>query len=185
MPSAGEPDVPIQASRRTDPAIRFGVAFSRPSASDGVRCSARCALAAAAGLAIADLFHLPFPLYAVIAAVIVTDLSAAETRRLAASRIGGTMVGAVLGAALSPVLPTGPLAIASGIFLAMALTHALHMPAAAKLSGYVCAICLVQQSAAPWVYSWWRLAETVVGIAVAVLMSFVPMLLPAPTKKTP
>ena len=118
------------------------------SATDGLQRSARCAVAAATGLAIAEAFQLPFPLYAVIAAVIVTDPSPSETRRLALYRTAGTIVGAALGAVLSPVLPAGPVAIATGIFVAMTLSHALHMPAAAKLAGYVCAICLVQQSAA-------------------------------------
>jgi uncharacterized membrane protein YgaE (UPF0421/DUF939 family) len=150
-----------------------------------LRRSARCAVAAGAAIAIAEALALPFPLYAVIAAVIVTDPSVVETRRLAAPRIGGTIVGASLGAALSPVLPAGPLAIATGVFVAMALSHGLRMPSAARLAGYVCAICLLQQSAAPWSYSWWRFVETVLGIGVAVLASLVPPLVPARTKHAP
>jgi uncharacterized membrane protein YgaE (UPF0421/DUF939 family) len=147
-----------------------------------IQLSARCAAAAAISLGVAGLLQMPFPLYAVIAAVIVTDPSAAETRKLALPRIVGTIVGASLGAALSPWLAAGPAAIASGIFTAMALSHALGTPAAAKLAGYVCAICLLQEAASPWTYSWWRFAETMLGIGVAVLASLVPPLLPAPSE---
>ena len=145
-----------------------------------VQISARCAVAAAVALGIAGLFRMPFPLYAVIAAVIVTDPSPKETRKLAIPRIAGTIVGASLGATLSPWLAAGPAAIATGIFLAMALSYALGMPGAAKLAGYVCAICLLQEASAPWTYSWWRFVETMLGIIVAVLASLIPPLIAPP-----
>jgi len=50
---------------------------------DGVRLAVRAALSAALALAIAQLARLPSPVFAMIGAVIVTDLSAAETRRVA------------------------------------------------------------------------------------------------------
>ena len=149
-----------------------------------IQVSARCAAAAAIALGIAEVLRLPFPIYAVIAAVIVTDPSATETRNLAVPRILGTIVGASLGATLSPWLAAGPVAIAIGTFVAMALGHALGMPAAAKLAGYVCAICLLQETASPWMYAWWRFAETLLGIGVAVAASLVPPLLPAPAKNS-
>jgi uncharacterized membrane protein YccC len=143
-----------------------------------IQLSARCTAAAAISLGIADMLRMPFPLYAVIAAVIVTDPSPEQTRKLAGPRIVGTIIGASLGAALSPFLPGGPIAIAIGIFAGMILSHAVGMPSAAKLAGYVCAICLLQDSDRPWSYSWWRFVETLLGIAVAVMASWVPPLLP-------
>ena len=74
----------------------------------GVRLAIRAALAAALALAIARLVRLPSPIYAMIGAVIVTDLSVAETRRLALPRLGGTLMGGAIGAALTPALISGP-----------------------------------------------------------------------------
>jgi len=112
-----------------------------------------------------------------IAAVIVTDLAPDETRRLGARRLGGTAIGSVLGALLSLLLPGGTLTIAFGIFLSMFLTHLMRAPQAARVSGYLCAIVLLEHAADPWIYAFWRFLETVLGIVIAMLVSLVPKLL--------
>ena len=92
----------------------------------------RAALAAGLSVAIAQLLRLQFPLYALIAAVIVTDLSASQTRKLALRRLGGTVLGATLGAVLSPLLSPTPWAIGLAIMAAMFLSHLLRLQDAAK-----------------------------------------------------
>ena len=142
-----------------------------------LQVSLRAALAATLSLALARLLQLEFPIYAMIAAVIVTDLQPTETQRLGLRRLGGTIIGSLLGAGLSVLLPRGVLTIAVGIFLSMFLTHLLRAPQAARVAGYLCALVLLEHASDPWIYSFWRFVETVLGIVVAMLVSLVPKLI--------
>ena len=147
----------------------------------------RAALSAGLALAIAQLLHLQYPIYAMIGAVIVMDLSPLQTRHLALQRLAGTVLGAMIGAAIIAMLgrfgPPGPVTIGFGILVAMFLSSALRLHGAAKVTGYVCGIVLLDHHGHPLSYALHRLIETVLGIGLAWLVSLVPKLIPAGTVK--
>jgi uncharacterized membrane protein YgaE (UPF0421/DUF939 family) len=151
-------------------------ALTRAAALRGFQLASRAALAAVLALVVAQSLHLPFPIYAMLAAVIVTDLSAAETRRLGPPRLVGTAIGAVVGALVS-LAASGPWAMGFGIGVAMLLCHLVRFPDAAKVAGYVPAIVLLQFTDSPWTYAFYRFTETALGIVIAVLVSLLPKLL--------
>lgn len=138
----------------------------------------RAAVGAALALAVAQGLALEFPLYAMIAAVIVTDLSPVRTRELALPRLAGTVLGCVLGGLFSMVLRPGPLAVGAAILVTMIVTHALRFDSAARLAAYVCGIVILDHRGEPWTYALLRFLETVIGIVAASALSFVPKLLP-------
>ena len=130
-------------------------------------------------MAIAQMLGLQYPMYALISAVIVTDLSAARTRQLALPRLVGTLLGAALGAVVGPFLTPGAWAGALCVLGAMFLSHLLRLKDAAKVAGYVSGIVVLNHGDHPWVYAFHRVSETILGIALAVVVSLVPKLLRA------
>jgi uncharacterized membrane protein YgaE (UPF0421/DUF939 family) len=141
---------------------------------EGSQLSIRAGLAAGLALFLARMLGLEFPIYAFLAAVIVTDLSPAETRRLGWRRLVATVVGATCGAALSQSLPPGPATIGLGVLVAMLVCTLVRMQAGAKVAGYICGIILLSYGSEPWTYAYFRLVETLLGIGVAWTISLVP-----------
>src|SRR5438093_11169649 len=101
-----------------------------------LQLSTRAALAAGMSVGLANLLQLQCPLYALIGAVIVTDLSPAQTQRLAVRRLAGTVVGAAIGATFSSFLPPSPVVIGGSILAAMFLSHLFRLQTAATIAGY-------------------------------------------------
>jgi uncharacterized membrane protein YgaE (UPF0421/DUF939 family) len=149
-----------------------------PTVTAGIQLSLRAGLGAVIALAIARAAHLPFPIYSMLAVVIVTDLSPERTRALAAPRLAGTLIGTILGAALSYVPLSDLLGVGIGIVSAMLISHLLRFQDATRVAGYVCGISLLNYSEQPWSYALYRMLETLLGILVATLMSFMPKLFP-------
>ena len=127
-------------------------------------------------LAAARWFNLQFPIYAMISAVIVSDLSSTETRKLGPARMAGTILGALIGASIHILLPSGAWAIALGIFIAMFVSRLLNLRDA-KLAGYVAGIVLLDHGHQPWTYAFLRVVETGLGIIAAILVSLIPKLI--------
>ena len=151
--------------------------MTRASAATALQLATRAAAGALISVLLAQWLGLEFPLYAMIAAVIVTDLSPVRTRQLALPRLAGTVLGACVGALAVRWLGTGALAIAVGVLIAMFVAQASGWAEAAKLAGYVCGLVVLEHSAEPWTYALYRFVETVLGIAVAVGISLVPKLI--------
>ena len=76
--------------------------------------SLRAAVAAILSLLLAGWLDLRYPLYAFIAAILVTDLDPAMSRRLGLRRLGATVIGACLGAVLTKLLPPNAWTIGLG-----------------------------------------------------------------------
>ena len=117
----------------------------------GMQLAFRAAVGAGVSLAIARALNLDTPIFALIAAVIVTDRDPAETRKLAIRRIISTAIGGVCGVALAQVLGSSSWEAALAIFIAMILSIAVTQLGDPKIAAYLCALILINyasQSAA-------------------------------------
>jgi uncharacterized membrane protein YgaE (UPF0421/DUF939 family) len=92
-------------------------------------------------------------------------------------RIAATVIGAICGAALSLALIPGPWSVGLSILVAMLICQLLHAPEGAKVAGYICGIVVLDHSAQPWQYAFFRLLETVLGVSAAWEISYVPKLI--------
>jgi uncharacterized membrane protein YgaE (UPF0421/DUF939 family) len=59
----------------------------------------------------------------------------------------------------------------------MCLCHPLRLHGAEKVTGYVCGIVMLDHAGVPLLYAGHRLVETLLGVGIAILVSFVPKLL--------
>ena len=126
---------------------------------------------------LAAFFNLQHPIYALVAAIIVTDFSPAETTRLGIQRLAATGIGAICGVALSSAFGQLQWIVGFGILIAMILCHACNISAGAKVAGYLCALIILSEGEDPLRHALYRVIETVVGIAVAWMLSLVPRLI--------
>ncbi len=133
----------------------------------------RAALASSLAVGAAQLLTLRYPIYALIAAVIVTDSSPATTRRLAAHRVVGTAMGAVCGALLSTYFGHALWALGIGVLVMLTLALLGGYTEAGKLAAYVAGLVVLDHSSEAWVYAFARFVETAVGIAAALLVGMV------------
>jgi uncharacterized membrane protein YgaE (UPF0421/DUF939 family) len=142
-----------------------------------IQLAIRSAIAAVLSLIAAYWLELEYPLYAMIAAVLVTDLRPGTSQKLGLRRINATILGAVCGASLGFLLPGGAWSVGLGIFLSMLLAQFLKVGEGARVAGYISGIVLLDHSAAPWSYAFDRFLETALGVLVAWAISFVPKLI--------
>ena len=132
----------------------------------------RASLAAFLSVAAAKALWLPYPIYAMIGAVIVTDLSPSETKKLGLRRLAGTALGAFFGGAASLFLGNSAGAIGLTVLSMILICYLLNLKGAAKVAGYISAIVVLDHGNSPWLYAVSRFMETGIGILLAILTSW-------------
>jgi uncharacterized membrane protein YgaE (UPF0421/DUF939 family) len=139
-----------------------------------MQVSLRAAVAAGLSVAIAQRLNMTYPVVALASSVIVTDVEPSRTRHLGLQRLLGTVLAGFVGILIGP---GGSMSIAVAIASAMLLANIVGLGSTAKLAGFVCGIVVLAPGGAPVPYALQRVYETVIGILMAVLVSFVPRLI--------
>ena len=154
-----------------------------PSHTAAFQLSLRAASAAAFAIALAELLRLQFPVYAMISAVVVTDLQPSKTRELAIPRLVGTVLGGDSWGSNLCRIAAQRMGSWRGNSGSHVLSHLLGLRDAARVAGYVCGIVLFSFGEHPWIHAFHRTIETALGIGMAILVSLVPKLLRATEPK--
>ncbi len=130
----------------------------------------RAALASLLSALVALRLGIDFPIYAVIAAIVVTDPSPEVTRRTGLLRLVGNVIGAGLGGGLGSLLGHTPLVMAGGVLVSILLCELIGLKDAAKITGYITGIVILFHGDKPWAYAWARFVETSIGLGFAILV---------------
>lgn len=155
-----------------------------PATVKGIQLAVRASASAGLALWIAQLLHLREPIYAAIAAIIVSDLSPKESRKLGLRRIIATFIGATCGANLAQILPPGPLSVAFAVLVAMLACQFPGARDGARVAGFLSGLIVFAHDQS-WEYAWVRLTETLLGVCVAWAISYVPKYLKLPEPADP
>lgn len=150
---------------------------------DGMRpliIGLRCALAALAAVEVSRHFGLQYPIYALVAAILVTEYHGEETRQQSVTRFLGNAMGITAGGVLGTFLGGHSWVMGLAAFVMILFCYSCGLTAAAKLSAFVAALTVMDHSTRPWLYGRDRITETLIGIGFAVLAS---LIIPVPKTK--
>jgi uncharacterized membrane protein YgaE (UPF0421/DUF939 family) len=136
----------------------------------GLQIGLRAALASLLAAWTALRLGMDYPIYAVIAAIVVTDPSPQVTRRTGLLRLVGNVIGAGLGGGLGSLLGHSPWVMAGGVLLAILFCELARLKEAAKITGYITGIVILFHGDSPWTYAWSRFIETSIGLGFAILV---------------
>ncbi|MBO3457855.1 FUSC family protein [Aetokthonos hydrillicola Thurmond2011] len=128
-------------------------------------------MAATLAAVIAQKLHLRYPIYAMIAPIIIMGTTRGSTWSAGISRIKGTIIGIITGAIFETIFGSNPLSILAASTLVIFLCRYWELGEAYRLAGYVTAIVVLEHSDQPWLYAWGRFLETALGIGVALLIN--------------
>lgn len=134
--------------------------------------SLRTALAGVASFLIARLLKMPEAYWATFSALIVTQSSLGAAATISRQRLGGTLLGAGMGALLAQLFRMNLVAFGVGVFLLGILCAWLRLGVAYRFAAVTLTIImLIPRNHAAWVVAWHRLIEVSVGIAVGLACS--------------
>ena len=146
----------------------------------GLQLATRGAVSATLAFSIAQALKLDYPIFALAAAMIATDLTPAQSRELGFRRLVATAIGGLTGALAASIDFVGIWAVGPSIVIAMLICQGARAYEGARMAGYICGIIvLLDNSDSPWHYAFFRTVEAGLGVFLAWGISYVPKLLRA------
>jgi len=160
--------------------LRSPTELDRRAVLTGIQLALRAGIAAGVALEIARISKLDFPIYAAVAALIVTDLKPSQSTNLGLHRIVATILGAGCGGVLGTLLSAQSWAVGASIAIAMLISHLVQGKDGVRVAGFTCGIIIATVGDAPWHFALDRLMETLIGVVVAWAVSHIPKLIRLP-----
>ncbi|MCB1118852.1 MAG: FUSC family protein [Chlamydiia bacterium] len=155
----------------------------------GLQLGVTSALALMIALSYSQVFDRPTPLlsglWTVLTAIVVLRGYLGGTYRMAGIRFLGIFVGAIMGGFFTSIVGTYPLSLGICIFLTVILCSLMGLKESIRIACLSVTVVMVLEGlypdTNPWIFSFYRFFDSVVGILIALLVS--NLLLPAKTLK--
>lgn len=134
----------------------------------------KTALAVFICIIISQLLQLEYPFYAVIATIIAMENSVTNSYTVGKNRMMGTLVGAAIGFVFAWIDPHSAVYSAIGIVIVIYICNLLKWNKSISIASIVfLAIMLnLRPGESPFLYGMHRVADTLIGISVAVLVNY-------------
>ena len=124
-------------------------------------------------LILSKLFNVEYPFYAAIAAVISMQSSITNSLKVGKNRMLGTFIGAVVGLLLALIKPESIILTSIGIIIVIYICNLLKWKGSVSIAGIVFISIMVNLGERdPLFYSINRLADTLLGIIVAMAVNY-------------
>lgn len=124
-------------------------------------------------LILSKLFNIQYPFYAAIAAIISMQSSITDSLKAGKSRMLGTFIGAVVGLLFALIKPGSIILTSIGIIIVIYICNLLKWRDSISIAGVVfLAIMMNLSKGSPLLYSVNRLADTFLGIIVAMTVNY-------------
>jgi len=146
-----------------------------PGVQRAIEHSARTAAAGGVSLAIAEFLRLPAAYWAPITAIVVMQSTVGAAWTASVQRFAGTLLGAAVGALITPIFGPNLIAFTMAIFVMGLLCAVLRIDNPAyRFAGITLAmVMLISPKGPPWQTSLHRAIEVTLGIVVALGLTYV------------
>lgn len=133
----------------------------------------KTAVAVALCILISQLLHREYPLFAGIAALLAMDTTITSSFIAGRNRVFGTLLGAAVGVLFFLVFPGNPYLCGLGAMLIIYVCTTMGWTNSASIAAIVfLAVMLNPAGEHPWIYSMNRILDTLLGIAVALVVNY-------------
>lgn len=140
-----------------------------------LRRAFKVALAAVLATVVAELFHLRFPWFATLAAIVTMELTLRTSLRAGRDGIVGATVGATTGLALTLIGKDQAWAVGVAVLLNLLVLSWLGYAAAGRQAAFVASVIVLVPATSihPVDFAWVRFVETVIGVVSALVVNAV------------
>jgi uncharacterized membrane protein YccC len=146
--------------------------MSLSAVSQPAKHAVKTAIAAMVAIALCQTFQIPEGTWAVVSTVIVMQANIGGSLRAAWQRLLGTVIGAAIGVAHSWAIGTGAWPVGMALILTILVCATLEIQDSYRMASATTVMVMLADGPNAWLVGVYRFVDVIIGIIVAVVVSF-------------